>query len=460
MSDRPSVLDSLFLLSETPETMMHVASMATFEPPDDAGPTYTRDVVDAARARGSVEPPWNKRLRHPRFLASPLQAWVTDEEPDLDYHVRRSALPTPGGERELGVLVSRLHSNPLDLSRPPWEVHVVEGLEGGRFAVYLKVHHSLVDGITATRLTARGMSTDPDERDKALFFQSPPPSSNGDGGGLASLGGLVRTLRVQGKSAAGLGKRIVDPWVRMDRHRDLVHAPQAPKTILNRRIGRNRRFATQQYPLDRIKEIGRANGATINDAMLSILAGGLRKFLSDLGELPDRPLVAFLPVNVRTEDETGPGNVVAAILASMATDVSNPLKRLHRIAASTKAAKDQISGLSREAVLAYSSYLMAPSGVQALSALTKVPTPLPCAFNVCVSNVPGPTEPLYLQGSRLEGFYPASIPVHGMALNITMMSYANTMNVGLVGCRDSLPSLQRLAVATGEAFEELDRIQA
>ena len=205
--------------------------------------------------------------------------------------------------------------------------------------------------------------------------------------------------------------------------------------------------------------IGKANGATINDTMLTVLAGGLRTFLADLGELPDRPLVAFLPVNVRTEDETGSGNVVAAILASMATDVEDPLERLGRIAASTKAAKEQITGLTREAVLAYSSLLMAPSGVQALSALTGIPTLLPFTFNVCVSNVPGPTEPLYLQGSRLEAFYPASIPVHGMALNITMMSYANTMNVGFIGCRDSLPRLQRLAIDTGEAFDALGRAQ-
>lgn len=458
MSDRPSPLDSMFLLGETPETMMHVASLSTFTPPEDVGSTYTRDIVDDARVKGSVEAPWNKRLRHPLFLASPLQRWITDERPDLDYHVRRSALPSPGGERELGVLVSRLHSNPLDFSRPPWETHVIEGLEGGRFAVYLKVHHSLVDGITATRLTARGMSPDASDRDKALFFQSPPPSSRAEDGG-ADLGALLRGVRSQGRSALGLTKRVVDPLLRSDRYPDLVQMPRAPRSILNRRIGRNRRFATQQYPLDRIKAIGKANGATINDTMLTVLAGGLRTFLADLGELPDRPLVAFLPVNVRTEDETGSGNVVAAILASMATDVEDPLERLGRIAASTKAAKEQITGLTREAVLAYSSLLMAPSGVQALSALTGIPTLLPFTFNVCVSNVPGPTEPLYLQGSRLEAFYPASIPVHGMALNITMMSYANTMNVGFIGCRDSLPRLQRLAIDTGEAFDALGRAQ-
>lgn len=456
MSDRPSPLDSMFLLGETPETMMHVASLATFTPPEDVGPTYTRDIVDAAREKGSVEAPWNKRLRYSRLLASPLQSWVTDAAPDLDYHVRRSALPSPGGERELGVLVSRLHSNPLDFSRPPWETHVIEGLEDGRFGVYLKVHHSLVDGITATRLTARGMSPDASDRDKALFFQSRPPSSGSNGGG-ADLGALLRGVRGQAKSALGLTRRVVDPLLRADRYPDLVQTPQAPRSTLNRRIGRNRRFATQQYPLDRIKAIGKANDATINDTMLTVLAGGLRTFLSGLGELPDRPLIAFLPVNVRTEDETGSGNVVAAILASMSTDVEDPLERLHRIAASTRAAKDQITGLTREAVLAYSAMLMSPSGVQALSALSGIPTLLPFTFNVCVSNVPGPTEPLYLQGSRLEAFYPASIPVHGMALNITMMSYANTMNVGFIGCRDSLPRLQRLAINTGEAFDALER---
>jgi WS/DGAT/MGAT family acyltransferase len=427
--------------------------------------TYLRDIVDDAHTAAEVHAPWNRKLRHSRFLASPAQAWVTEEDVDLDYHVRRSALPSPGGERELGVLVSRLHSNQLDLSRPPWEVHMIEGQEGGRFSIYTKVHHSLIDGFTGMRLTVRGLSRDPEERDRPLAFLQQParrrePAESEDSGMLADLGTLVSDVRSQAGSAVNLVKRIADPFLRRNQYSDLVHTVQAPPSILNGRIGRNRRFATQQYSLPRIKAIGSTNDATINDVVLAVVAGGLRTFLSGIDELPDKPLVAFLPVNVRTKDDVGGGNAVGAILASLATDVADPIERLHLITASTSMAKAQLDGMTQEAILAYSAYLMAPTGIQALSAITGIHTPLPLAFNVCVSNVPGPKDPLYLRGSRLEAFYPASIPAHGMALNITLFSYADTINVGFVGCRDTLPHLQRLAVDTGQAFADLDKASA
>jgi diacylglycerol O-acyltransferase / wax synthase len=260
----------------------------------------------------------------------------------------------------------------------------------------------------------------------------------------------------QAGSAVTLTKRIVAPVLRRGRFPDLVDLPQAPRSILNRRIGRNRRFATQQYELARLKRLGAPLGATINDVVLAIVGGGLRRFLSEMGELPDAPLVAFLPVNVRPKGDEGGGNAVGAMLATLASDVDDPLERLRRIRASTRSAKAQLEGMTQEAILAYSAYLLAPGGLQALGALTGIHPPLPIGFNVCVSNVPGPRDPLYLRGSRMEAYYPASIPIHGMALNITVLSYAGTLNVGFIGDRDALPHLQRLAVHTGEALAELD----
>jgi diacylglycerol O-acyltransferase / wax synthase len=462
---RLSPLDMLFLYGERPETMMHVASLMRFQPPADASPSFLRELADEARRNPEVHSPWNRKLRHARLVASPLQSWVVDQDFDIDYHVRRSALASPGDERELGVLISRLHSNPLDLSRPPWELHLIEGLEDGRFAVYVKMHHALVDGYSGVRLMARSLSKDPGDRELPLFWSVPPrPRSAGEDGdregglGLVSdLGSLVRGTAKQAGSAVTLSRRIVEPLVRRGRFPDLIGLPQAPRSILNHRIGRNRRFATQQYELAHLKRLGAPYDATLNDVFLAIVGGGLRRFLSELGELPEAPLVAFLPVNVRPKGDEGGGNAVGAILATLATDTDDPVERLQRITASTRSAKAQLEGMTQEAILAYSAYLLAPGGLQALGALAGIRAPLPLGFNVCVSNVPGPREPRYLRGARMEAYYPASIPIHGMALNITVLSYAGTLNVGFIGDRDALPHLQRLAVYTGEALAELDQ---
>ena len=461
---RLSPLDVMFLYGERPDTMMHVASLMPFQPPADAAPAFLRELVAEARRNPEVHSPWNRKLRYPRLVGSPLQSWVVDRDFDFDYHVRRSALASPGDERELGVLVSRLHSNPLDLSRPPWEVHLIEGLQGGRFAVYTKMHHALVDGYSGVRLMARSLSKDPDDRRQPLFFSVPPepraPRESSDGGFVSDLGSLTRSVAGQASSALTLTRRVVEPVVRRGRFPDLIDLPQAPRSILNHRIGRNRRFATQQYELEHLKRLGAQHGATLNDVFLAIVGGGLRRFLSELGELPEAPLVAFLPVNVRPKGDEGGGNAVGAILATLATDTDDPVARLQRITASTRSAKQQLEGMTQEAILAYSAYLLAPGGLQALGALAGIRSPLPLGFNVCVSNVPGPREPRYLRGSRMEAYYPASIPIHGMALNITVLSYAGTLNVGFIGDRDALPHLQRLAVHTGEALTALERAVA
>jgi diacylglycerol O-acyltransferase len=182
----------------------------------------------------------------------------------------------------------------------------------------------------------------------------------------------------------------------------------------------------------------------------------LRKFLGDLNALPDASLIAFVPVNIRSKDDEGGGNSVGAVLVPVGSDIDDPVRRLKTVHTRAQASKDQLRGMSKNAILAYTAALLSPGGVQAVGAITGVRPPWPYAFNLCISNVPGPREMLYLQGSRLEATYPVSIPMHGMALNVTLQSYADTMNFGFVGCRDALPHLQHLAVYTGEALEELE----
>jgi diacylglycerol O-acyltransferase / wax synthase len=450
------VMDALFLAAESRESMMHVGGLLVFTPPPDRPTGFLRALADGLRDQPEVQAPWNLELRRPDMLKNPLNKWVEDKDFDLDYHVRRSALPAPGDERELGILVSRLHGNQMDFHRPLWEVHFIEGLEGGRFAMYFKVHHALVDGYTGMRMLAASLSPDPDERDAPLFFARPPRTRLSSAGSAPAptLAALFEVLRGQAGAMRDVGRAIARV-VRASRAKDraLVAPLSAPRSILNRRISRNRRFATQQFDFERVHRVARTAGGTLNDVILALSGAALRRLLLELDALPAKPLIAMLPVNVRPKDDPGGGNAVAAILASLATDVEHPSARLAAIIESTRRAKEQLQGMSRGAILQYSALLLAPLSFQLSTGTAGRTTP---AFNVVISNVPGPENPLYFNGARLEALYAASIPFHGYGLNITITSYAGTLNFGFTGCRDTVPHLQRLAVYSNEALEELE----
>ena len=460
---RLTPMDAMFLYGETPETMMHVGGLMTFTPAADAPADFLRQLMEEFKTTSPVYAPWNMKLKTPGFLYNPAHQWVDDPHFDIEYHVRRSALPHPGDERELGILVSRLHSNPLDLTRPPWEVHLIEGLERGRFAIYVKFHHALVDGYSAMKLLERSLSRDPDTREEVLFFSLPPAKRREPADGkthswpVADVGAVVSRALTVTKSVPTLASSLLKLQVRRDGDfKHLVSSFQAPHSVLNAKIGRNRRFATQQYEVDRLLAVGRAGGATLNDVVLAICGGGLRRFLTESGQLGDAPLVAFLPVNVRPKGDVGGGNAVGAILSTLGTDIADPVQRLEVISRSTRSAKRNLTNLPMESILAYSAMLMAPAATQILSAVTGLPAPVPFTFNLCISNVPGPRSVLYFRGARMEADYPLSIPIHGMALNITCQSYAGTLDFGFIGDRDALPHLQRLAVYTGEELALLE----
>lgn len=463
-----SPLDSMFLLLDTAETPMHVGALMPFEPPPGQPADLLRTVFDEGRT-ATVAPPWNRRLVTHRFKRSPVHWWTEDEHIDLEYHVRRSALPSPGDERELGIMVARLHSNPLDMSRPPWELHIIEGLSDGRYAIYVKIHHSLVDGISGMKMLARSLSTDPEDGDTPLFFSIRPVSrgrrrDEHESRGLvgqtvataaSAVSGTFGMSTAAARAAARLSASLLRLAAAPVSGGDLVAPLQAPHSILNSRITRQRRFATQQYTVSRLKAIAKATGTTLNDVVLAVCGGGLRTYLQELGELPDRSLVAFLPVSLRSEDDPGGGNAVGAVLSVLGTEIEDPLERLRTVHASASSAKDQMRGMDQTTAMAYSAAVLGPASIQAATAVAGVPSPLN-TFNLCISNVPGPRKPLYFRGARLQAIYPLSIPTHGMALNITLESYADTLAFGFIGCRETLPSLQKLAVYTGEALEQLE----
>lgn len=454
---RLPITDAMFLYGEDRETMLHVASLMPFSPLPDAAPDALRRLVDELRETRDLKPPWDLKLNHPDSLKHPLQAWVEEKDVDVEYHVRRSALPAPGDERELGVLVSRLHSNNLDFHHPPWEMHIIEGLERGRFAFYTKIHHALVDGYSGMKIMEASMSTDPDDRSTPLFLKYVAPSRPrpaAEASGALDVPGLLRLAKVQLGASKQLGKALLGLVQAARReHDDLVMPFKAPKSILNGPIGRNRRFATQKVDVARVKALGKKVGATVNDVVLALSGASLRRFLLELGALPAEPLIAMLPVNIRPKDDVGGGNAVAAILATLATDLADPAERLRAIVGSTSRAKQQLQGMSKQAIMGYSSFLLSPVGLQMLKMTSGRTRP---AFNLVISNVPGPEKPLYFRGARLEAYYPLSIPTHGMALNITCTSYGGSIDFGFIGCRDTLPHLQRLAVYCGEAMVELE----
>lgn len=456
--------DAMFLYGESPETKMHVAGLMYFSPPAGAGPEFVQNLHAELQA-APIEAPWNLKLTTPRWLKNPLPYWVSDDSFDIDYHVRRSALASPGNERELGVLVSRLHSNSIDFTRPPWEMHLIEGLSGGRFAVYVKIHHALVDGYSGVQMLQRSLSRTPEDRSAPLFFSVGPrrrERAEVDRPGLldsvvATAVGTARLASGTARSTVSVSRAITNLQLsRYSKHSALVRSLTAPTSILNQRTGRNRRFATAQLDMGRLKAVAGAGGGTLNDVVMTVFGGGLRTYLDELGELPGKSLVGFLPVNIRPEGDGGGGNQVGATLASMGTDIADPLERLAAIVASTTEAKAQMAGMSQGAMLAYSGYLLAPAALQTMGAVAGLSALTPTTFNLCVSNLPGPKQTMWFRGARLEAYYPVSIPTHGMALNITCLSYDGTMNVGFIGCRDALPHLQRLALHTGTALTELE----
>ena len=457
---RLSPLDAAWLAVESEDTPMHVGNLQIFSLPEGAPDTFLRDMVARMKADYDLSSPWNYSLAYPGNLGRMLMpAWRINQDVDLDYHVRHSALPRPGGERELGVLVSRLHSNPLDFSRPLWESHIIEGLENNRFALYTKMHHSMIDGISGMRLLQRVLSDDP-----ARTNMPPPwtvkPQRNSSNDRMPSVRAVSRqfgdALRLQASSASkltGAFSRLIQAGGDED---DKLTAPfEGPNSAINHRVTGQRRFATQQYRLDELKRMAAAVDGSLNDIVLYLCGTALRRFLKEQNNLPDTPLTAGIPVNIRPADDQGTGTAISFMIASLGTNVADPMRRLESIIESTRAAKAHLQSLPRSTLTQYTMLLMSPYILQLVSGLGGRMRPV---FNVTISNVPGPEKPLYFEGAKLEAMYPVSLIAHGGALNITCLSYAGSLNFGYTGCRDTLPSMQRLAVYTGEALEELDQL--
>jgi diacylglycerol O-acyltransferase len=467
-----SFRDSMFLLAESRERPTHVGSLLLFERPEGAGPDFLGDLHKQLVSTNQVASPFARRAVR---SVGTLGQWAWEDDPDLDieYHVRLSALPRPGRIRELLELVSRLHGTLLDRHRPLWEFHLIEGIEGDRFAVYFKIHHALMDGVTGMRHLQKALSTDPEARDMPPFWQVDPrsrrkpaapaeaPASDEKSSLLSSAGSALAggwntvsaavtdTVRTASQ-ALGIAPAMLDALYDGLAHRDTALPFEAPHSMFNVTITGARRFAAESWPIKRIQRVRERTGSTVNDVVLAMCAGALRRYMADLDELPDRPLVAALPVSLGT---SGEGNQLGAILVTLATDEPDAATRLARIKASGMAAKANLDQRDPMAIAALSMAVAAPLPLGAVPGVSSVLNP---GFNLIISNVPGPKAPLYWEGAKLDGMYPLSVPMDGQALNITVFSYADNMEFGLTGDRRSVPRLQRILGLLEDALVELE----
>jgi diacylglycerol O-acyltransferase / wax synthase len=455
--------DAAFLLGETATQPTHVAGLAVYELPPGAEPDYVSRLYHELLTHTDISPRLRQRPADP--VGSLGNVWWTEEQDiDLEYHVRLAALPRPGRVRELLELVSRLHGQMLDRHHPLWEFYVIEGLEGGRFATYTKIHHALYDGVASTRLLTRWLSPDPDARGTTPWWStahqrpSQPKAKKAVGGALGVAGQVAhtagRTARLAG-DVIGLAPAVGKMAARSLRGNDAGLPYRAPRTMLNTSITGSRRFAAQQWSLERIKKAGAAHDATVNDVVLAMCAGALRRYLIDQDALPGRALTAGVPVSLRSLGGFGDtGNAVGIVPCSLATHLDDPHDRLTEIVGSMNTAKAELA--SRSPLQTQLLTGMIASGSLLATQVPGAADLAPAAMNLIISNVPGPREPLYWNGARMQGMYPLSVPQQGQALNITVTSYAGQLNFGLTGCRRRMPHLQHMLTYLEDSLVELE----
>lgn len=447
-----SLSDQIFLWMEKRQQPMHVGGLHLFSFPEGAGPKYVTELAEFMRTFSEPSAPFNQRLK----TRLGQYYWHEDEQFDLEHHFRHSSLPKPGRIRELLSLVSVKHSSLMDRERPMWECHLIEGLPRKRFAIYYKAHHCMFDGVAAMRTMMKFMTEDPGKLDTPPMWameetSRKPRNSVTQGDVLSSLSHLASAAGKQIATVPTLIKEVGHALNQAATNPDYVSAFQAPPSILNQTITGSRRFAAQSYPIDRFKAIAKKMDATLNDVVMAVCGSALRNYLISQQALPTKPLIAMVPMSIR-EDESTSGNQVAMILASLGTHVADPADRIGIIQRSIREGKSRFAQMNAEEAVNYTAMMMAPAGLNMLTGLSDKLQ----AFNVVISNVPGPKKHLYWNGARLEGMYPVSIPIDRTALNITLVSYVDQLEFGFTACRRTLPSMQRLLDYVENGIEELE----
>lgn len=446
-----SLSDQMFLWLEKRQQPMHVGGLYTFDFPENAGSKFISELADSLRSADQPTAPFNQRL-NTRFGQ---YFWEEDPLFDIDHHFRHSALPKPGRIRELLSLVSVKHSALMDRERPMWEAHLIEGIRGKRFAMYFKIHHCMIDGIAGMRMAMKMLSDDPKATGNPPIWMMDHsrkrPTEIRDQQ-MDIVSNLINIAGIAKKQISTVPALIKEAANTFNAGEDHVSIFQAPSSILNQPITGSRRFAAQSFPIERFKAIAKKTGSTLNDVVVTVCGSALRNYMISQKALPTKPLISMIPMSIRNDDSDS-GNQIAMILANLGTHLSDPGQRLDMVRRSIKEGKERIKGMTKEEAINYTALTMSPA---ALNSVLGVSDKL-LAYNVVISNVPGPDKPMYWNGAKLDGMYPVSIPMDRAALNITLVSYIDQLEFGFTACRRTLPSMQRLLdyVETGIAELEI-----
>jgi WS/DGAT/MGAT family acyltransferase len=452
-------LDAAFLALDSPTAYGHVGSVSILDPPEGGEALTLERLTELIESRLHLVPPFRRRLVEVPFgLDQPY--WIEDPDFDIEFHVRELALPAPGDDHQLAVQAVRLHARPLDRRRPLWETYLIHGLQGGRQAIYVKVHHAAIDGVSGNDLLAALMDTSPEPRE---IDEPDPWRPETEPGAAQLLARSAASLATNPVRAARVSVDIVRslpaivgsparPWLPLidrfllRRNRGVVlSAPPliAPSTPFNKNIGPHRRWAFTSVPLAEVKAIKNAAGVTVNDVVMALCAGALRTWLQKHDALPDGPLVAAVPVSIRTEEQKGThGNRVSAVITSLPTHLAEPAARLAAVHEGMRVAKEQHNALPADLLTDIAEFSMPALANQAnrlatrLRLLERVPP-----FNLIISNVPGPNVDLYLAGARLDGIYPLSAIADGQGLNLTVLGSNGKLNFGALADRDLVPDV-------------------
>lgn len=457
--DRLSALDASFLYGETPESPMHVAGLAIFEPPRPDIDVFAM-FRDHLKNRLHLVPFFERKL-----AVAPIQldhpVWIQEGNLDLDYHFRHVSLPKPGTPEQLETLVARLHMILLDRTRPLWQYYVIEGLEAGGFAVYIKMHHSGIDGGAGMAALPIIFGTSPD------LEAAPQPPTIAKDTRTPEIFELISDSYAKffsqqreffeswpdlGKAIAKVGQRVTEDFANPPRM-----LPPAPKTIFNVSLSSQRSFGTCTISLRDVKAVAKLTKSKVNDVIMAISAGALRRYLESRKALPESTLIAAVPVSLRKAGNVDMNNQVTAMMCSLATDIADPIRRLEVIVASSTDSKRRLEDI-RDVIPTDVTWLGAPiiiSGMARLMGQAKIAEQLPAIVNVLISNVPGPKVPLYCAGAIMVHYFPVSIPSNGSALNITVQSYLDNLDFGLIACRAAVPDIEKLVEFLIDEFQVL-----
>lgn len=456
-----TAVDQLFLLLESRKQPMHVGGLFLFELPvgtqssdDNQHSDFVLQLVQQMQ-RAEVPPsfPFNQVLEHLLF-------WKKDEDFDVEHHFRHVALPRPARVRELLMYVSKEHGRLLDRAMPLWECHVIEGIapesddSPERFALYFKIHHSLVDGIAAMRLIQKSLSQSPDEPMTLPVWSLMTRHRNE----VDSLVPKGRSARQIIKEQLSTIKPVVTELVDNIKHRgdtDYVGTFDAPMSLLNQRISASRRIAAQSYDTARFRHIADRMDVSLNDVILAVCSGAIRRYLQGMDALPEKPLIAFVPMSLRRDgDNSAKGNQISFLLANLGTHFDDPKQRLQIIHDSMNSGKRRFRRMNQAQVINYSAVAYAWEGINVLTGLF----PKKQAFNLIISNVPGSKKRLYWNGAPLKALYPASIIVDGQAMNITLSTYLDKIEFCITACSKLLPHVQDMLALLEEELEVLEKL--